>query len=160
MSTNISTFDPAYIGKVDEYLKTRSDEFYEFHKVRGVKSDSYEERVRVKLPSIEDFAEYLGVARKTLYNWEKEFKEFAAALDKIRTKQHNLIINGSLSGYYNPVISKLILTTNHGYRDRVDATSKDQPLNSFSDDQIDKIARRITGRKRSIGDTPGKNKSD
>ena len=147
MSTNISTFDPAYIGKVDEYLKKRTDKFYEFHKVRGVKSDSYEERIKVKLPSIEDFAEYLGVARKTLYNWEKEYPDFGIALDKIRTKQHNLVINGSLSGYYNPVISKLILTTNHGYRDRVDATSKDQPLNSFSDDQIDKIARRITGRK-------------
>lgn len=150
-----NTFNPSLINKVDEYLKVRTDEFYEFHKTRGTKSDSYEEKVRVQLPSIEDFAEYVGVSRKTIYNWEAEFKDFAEALDKIRIRQHNLVVNGSLSGYYNPVISKLILTTNHGYRDRVDATSKDQPLNSFSDDQIDKIARRITARKASVSDTPG-----
>lgn len=153
----VTVYKPAFIGKVDEYLKKRTDKFYEFWKVRGSKSSSYEERVKVQLPSIEDFAEYIGVARKTLYNWEKENKTFAEALDKIRTRQHNLVVNGSLSGYYNPVISKLILTTNHGYRDRVDATSKDQPLNSFSDDQIDKIARRITARKAGDGGTSGEN---
>jgi hypothetical protein len=150
-----SVYDPSFTQRVDDYLKERTDEFYEFWKTRGVKSDSYEERVKVHLPSIEDFAEYLGVSRKILYIWEKEYPDFAEALEKIRTRQHNLIINGSLSGYYNPVISKLILTTNHGYRDRVDATSKDQPLNSFSDDQINRIADRITARKAGNGDTSG-----
>lgn len=154
-----SLYDPSFIKRVDDYLKERTDDFYEFHKVRGTKTDSYEEKVRVKLPSVEDFAEYLEVSRKTIYNWEKEYPDFAEALDKIRIRQHNLIINGSLSGYYNPVISKLILTTNHGYRDRVDATSKDQPLNSFSDDQIDKIARRITAGKAGDGDTSGSQES-
>lgn len=153
-------YDPAFVGKVDVYLKKRTDKFYEFWKVRGARSSSFEERVKVQLPSIEDFAEFLGVSRKSLYNWEKQYPDFAEALEKIRTKQHNLVVNGSLSGYYNPVISKLILTTNHGYRDRVDATSKDQPLNSFSDDQIDKIAGRITARKAVDGDTSGAKKSN
>jgi hypothetical protein len=120
----------------------------------GDKSDTYERLIKVKLPTIEGLAIYLGVARKTLYSWEKEYPIFAAALDRVRAEQLQRLIDSGLSGDYNPVIAKLMLSHNHGMREKSDITSDDKPLNTFSDDQIDRIADRIASRKGSNGDTP------
>lgn len=145
-----------YLKKIDEYLKCKQDEIDEFHKTRGDKSDSYEQVIKVNLPSKEDFAFYIGISRKTLYNWAKENEEFAYGLDRIHNEQYNRLLNGGLSGIYNPIISKLGLTSNHGMKDRVDETSGDEPISPFSDEQVDRIAERVFRRKRGAGDTSGK----
>lgn len=124
----LNGYDPEYLDKVDEYLKEREDKEYEFHKTRGDKSDSYEEKVKVKLPSKEDFADWLGVSRKTLYNWSDDNPEFAFALEKIHNAQHARLVNGGLDGTYNSTIAKLMLTSNHGYKDQADLTSGGKPL--------------------------------
>ena len=152
-------YDPGYIEKVDEYLKKCRDRRRLFHKVRGEKSDSYEEIIKVKLPSIEDFADYLGVARKSLYNWREEHEDFAFALEKIDNEQRRRLINEGLAGAYSPVIAKLMLSANHGMREGIDATSGGEPLNKFDDETIDRIAERIARGKGSDGDTSGKEKS-
>jgi len=117
-----------YVQKVDEYLSLCRDEEYEFHKTRGEKSDSYEEKTKVKLPTIEGFALFIGVNKTSLYEWEKLFPIFSNALDKIRTEQQTRLIDKGLSGQYNPVIAKLILSSNHGMKERSDIESGDKPL--------------------------------
>lgn len=108
-----------YITKVDEYLLQNQDE-----EVRAVKSA----KLKVKLPTIEGFALFIGVSKKSLYNWEEKYPEFLHALEKIRTEQHNRLINMGLSGDYNSTIAKLILSSNHNMREKADITSDDEPL--------------------------------
>lgn len=109
-------YQKSHIKKVDEYLASRQDEELSF------------QSVRVKLPTIEGFADFLGVARKTLYNWRDEHTDFALALEKITNEQHRRLIDRGLEGSYNPTIAKLILSANHNMREKSDITSDEKPL--------------------------------
>jgi hypothetical protein len=117
------------LEKAQEYLVSCIDEEYDWTKTEGDKSTSYEHRIRVKLPSIEGLAKYLGVARSTVYLWEKDYPEFSDILEEILSEQAQRLINNGLSGDYNPTISKLILTK-HGYSDKseTDITSGGKPI--------------------------------
>jgi hypothetical protein len=123
-----SEYKGEYVEKVDEYLALNQDE-----ELQAVKQWSdggnalYENRLKVKLPTIEGFALFLGVSKKSLLNWEKEHNDFLHALDKIRTEQHNRLINSGLSGSYNSTIAKLILSSNHGMSEKTssEVTGKD-----------------------------------
>lgn len=120
------------IAKVDEYLATCVDTEREFHKTRGEKSDTYERIKQVNLPKIEGFSSYIDVHVDTINQWEKDYPIFSEALDKIRKEQHNRLIDGAISGEYNPVIAKLMLSSNHGYseKSRVDHTTKDEKISN------------------------------
>lgn len=120
-----SKYDPIFIEEVSKYLEERQDEIAEYHKTRGEKSDSFDRLVRVKLPTIEGFALFIGVNKTTLYEWEKEHPEFSNALDHIRTKQQERLIDGGLSGDYNPMIAKLVLSANHNMREKTELTGQD-----------------------------------
>lgn len=149
----ITDYSPKYVTEADNYLATRTDSSYIFTKTEGNTSSSFEEKVKAKLPTIEGFAQYINISRKTLYNWEKDHPEFAAALEKIRAEQFQRLIDSGLDGTYNPTIAKLILSSNHGMVERIDETSKGETVNNFSDEQINRIAKRITARRRVDGDT-------
>lgn len=152
MTTKPTKYKKSYAKKkLAEYLDSCQDNDYEFHKTRGDKSDSYEEKTTVKLPSKEGFADFLGVSRKSLYNWEKEHPEFAAALEKIHNEQLTRLVNRGLEGTYNPTIVKLLLSHNHQMKERSDITSDDEPINPYTDDQINRIAERVAARRRSDG---------
>ena len=98
-----SEYDPSYCDKVDEYLQNAS-------------------RENMHLPKVESFAIYLGVTKKTLYNWSKEHKEFLHALDKITTIQAERLIDDGIYGgkEVNATIVKLLLMNNHDMREKND----------------------------------------
>lgn len=121
-------YSPTFIAKVDEYLEECKDDEEEFWKTRGEKSDSYDRILKVNLPSIEGFSLYLGVNRSSIYEWEKLYPEFSNTLDKIRVEQQRRLVDKGLSGEYNSTIAKLILSSNHGMRERTDITSGDEKL--------------------------------
>ena len=110
--------------KAKLYIKECEDREDEYHKTRGSTSDGFERLVRVKLPTIEGLALYIGVARSSLYLWEQEDKEFSDVIDTLQQKQANALINNGLSGDYNPTIAKVLLTK-HGYRDGTEIMGKD-----------------------------------
>lgn len=123
-----SEYKEEYNQKVDEYLVLCQDEENEFHKTRGDKSNSYERVTKVKLPTLEGFALFIGVNKTSLYAWDKIHPNFSNSLDKIRIEQQRRLIDKGLSGEYNPVIAKLVLSANHGLRERTDITTNDLPL--------------------------------
>lgn len=113
-------YEEGFIEKVDEYLKASKDVWDEFHKTRGVNSDGYERTLTVKLPSREGFAKHIDVSHDALSDWEKKFPEFGVALRKIDSEQKERLINEGLGNNYNPTISKLLLSANHGVVEKQD----------------------------------------
>jgi hypothetical protein len=122
------------LEKAQEYLNLCVDEEFNWIKSTGDKSTSYEHRIKVNLPSIEGLARYLGVARSTVYEWQKLYDDFSDILEEILAEQAQRLINNGLSGDYNPTISKLILTK-HGYSDKseTDVTSGGKPISILGD---------------------------
>ena len=108
---DISEYDPIFIEKVDDYLKTTG-------------------REQTSLPTIEGFAIYLDVVKSTLYEWAKEHKEFSNALREILLRQAKQLIDDGIYGgkEVNSTIVKLLLQANHGMKERSDVTTDDKQL--------------------------------
>jgi len=121
----------------------------------------YKTTLKVKLPTVEGYARFLGFNRDTLFAWASVIPEFRIALDEIASRQKQVLIENGLQGSYNATIAKLILSNNHGMREKTDVTTDDLPIGSnFTDEQINRIADRVA--RRQIGDagTPITEKSN
>ena len=124
-----------YNNKVDEYLELHQDK--ELERVRLKSEKGYEKIdyvLRVNLPTIEGFARFIGVNKTTLYEWDKKYPDFSNSLDKIRIEQQTRLINEGLAGNYNPTIAKLILSSNHGMREKTeqDITTGGKEISSIN----------------------------
>lgn len=119
-----------YIAKVDEYLEEHQDEEVQVVKQSSEKYEMFDNKLKVRLPTIEGFARYIDVNKTTLYEWESKHEEFSNALDKIRIEQKERLLNSGLSGDYNSTIAKLILSSNHGMSDKQDITSGGETIKS------------------------------
>lgn len=131
---------------IEEYINKCVDEVEEYHKTRGEKSDSYERLVRVKLPTIEGLALYLGIDKTTVYEWEKTYAEFSHDVKRVRALQAERLINSGLSGDYNPMIAKVLLTK-HGYNDKTDINLRDTSEEPTDDELRDAITASTGGSK-------------
>lgn len=70
------------------------------------------------LPKIAELALILGVSRSTIYLWADEHKEFSDTLDDISAAQEIKLLDNGLNGTYNPTIAKMVLSSNHNYREK------------------------------------------
>jgi len=129
-------YDRKFIQEVDRYLEENQDE--EVQVVKQANSEKgyemYDNKLKVKLPTIEGFALFIDVSKKTLYNWRDEHNEFLHALGKIEKEQQKRLVNMGLSGEYNSTIAKLILSSNHGMREKTetDITTKGEAVAGFN----------------------------
>lgn len=62
------------------------------------------------------------IPRDTLYEWAKESERLAGLLKMCKTKQRSRLCEGGLDSEYNPNITRLILSTNHKFTERVENT--------------------------------------
>lgn len=78
------------------------------------------------VPTMEDYADFLGFHPNTLEKWSKAYMEFAVILDRLFRIQKQMILNNGLAGRYNSTIAKLALNVNHGMveKSQVDNTHK------------------------------------
>ncbi len=89
--------------------------------------------VEVQLPSIADFALYLGIHKDTVYSWCKEEgeynKEFSDLVMDISHEQEKRLLNNGLGGMYAPKVVGMILSK-HGYAEKTetDITSKGESI--------------------------------
>ena len=130
-----------------KYLESCKPQTEKFEKSVGTNSVSYTRIIHANLPMIEGLARVLNVALSTLYEWEKEHKDFSELLGAIRVEQHNRLIEGGLSGDFSPVITKLMLSSRHDYKEKTDITTQGEKLSPFSDDQLDAIFERRAARR-------------
>ncbi len=111
-------YNEEVVVRVQSYLDACVDEQYQLLKTDGDKSTSYENKVRVRLPTIEGLALYLKIHKDTVYEWEKTYSEFSDVIGELRHRQAQALINNGLSGDYNPTIAKVLLSK-HGYKEEV-----------------------------------------
>lgn len=71
-------------------------------------------------PSVVKFCSTQFMCKKTFYNWSKRFPELESLIGVCNTKQENALCEGGLDNECNVNMAKLILTTNHGYSDRIE----------------------------------------
>ncbi|MDD4027032.1 MAG: terminase small subunit [Candidatus Shapirobacteria bacterium] len=122
------------------------------------KVDKYIEKAKedlTKLPKVESLAIELGVVTKTIYNWAKDRrkKEFKQKIEMILALQLERLIDVGIFSKCNPAIVKMMLVKNHGFKSEVIDTNLSGVIESkFNDNQISRIAERLTRGKRSIGD--------
>ena len=87
----------------------------------------------VNLPSVAGLAGYLKVGRNTIYDWasQEDKTEFSNIIELILSEQEQRLTSNGISGEYNSVIAKLLMTK-HGYSDKQELTGKDgNPLESI-----------------------------
>lgn len=90
----------------------------------------YEEKLRVKLPTIEGLARHLQIHRTTVYAWQKEHVEFSYIIEELLQKQAERLLSNGLSGDYNSTIAKVLLTK-HGYTDKQEIDQKTEHSGSI-----------------------------
>lgn len=79
--------------------------------------DTYRE-LGDQVPTVVGLALYLDVATNTVYNWAKGDNDaFLRIFERVEQTQHQGLVNGGLSGNFNPAITKMMLTK-HGYSDK------------------------------------------
>lgn len=91
------------------------------------------------VPTLVGLALHLDVATNTIYNWANENNpEFLRVFTRLEQMQHRKLVNGGLSGDYNPAITKMMMTK-HGYSDKqeIDHRSGDS---SMSPTRIELVA--------------------
>lgn len=122
------------IPQLEVYLNDCVDEYEEWHKTRGEKSDTFERTLNVKLPTYEGLALHLGVNTDTLMEWKDVHPEFSVSLKRLKELQKKVLMEKSLSGEYNPTIAKLILSANHDVVEKkeIDHTSKGERIDGFN----------------------------
>lgn len=101
-------------------------------------------KFNANIPTVDGLAICLGVHRDTINEWSRKHPEFRDALDAMQAEQANRLINRGLSGQYNPIITKLVLSK-HGYRDsaEIDHTTKGEALQSIPSDIAQEAAKLI-----------------
>lgn len=97
--------------------------------------------IHTLLPTIEGLAIALHISRDTVYEWEKENKDFSDIVNQLRADQGQKLIQNALLGKYNATIAKLILSGKHGYVEKTetDVTTNGESLNKvnkLSDDEL------------------------
>jgi len=71
--------------------------------------------------SIEGLANYIGVSRGTIYNWESQVisQEFLDIIEEMREKQAKTLLSKGLTGDFNSTIAKVMLSK-HGYSEKTE----------------------------------------
>lgn len=123
------------LTKAQAYLSECVDEPYQLIKSDGDKTTSFENKIKVKLPTIEGLAVYIKVHRDTIYQWEKEHPKFSDILGELRHRQAEALINNGLSGDYNSTIAKVLLSK-HGYKEEVKTEQEHSGTIGFTGIQI------------------------
>jgi hypothetical protein len=69
-------------------------------------------------PTVELFAETLGVVPSTLYNWCEKHPRFGDAFSRCMNIQKGKMIEGGMKGLFNPQIVKFVAVNCHGMSEK------------------------------------------
>jgi hypothetical protein len=128
--TPINTPGNYVYGRPTIYTEDMPQKVFDYIKQSGFKYDHAKQCWIGKLPSKAGLAIYLGVVKRTLLDWADKYEEFSHALSFVEMYQEQELMNNGLNGVFNSTISKLILSSNHGYTERKDTTTNGDSVNN------------------------------
>ncbi len=105
----------------------------DFFSVDSYKTHVDEERndtgLPAKFPTVERFADSIGVVTNTVYNWSKKHPEFLHSLKRAINLQKTVLIEGSMAGLYQSPFNifaakNLIGWTDHGSSEKIPQLSR------------------------------------
>lgn len=100
-----SEYDPKFVDRVLEYTED---------------SKKYDDPV----PTIEGICDELGISKQTAYTWADKHPDFLDALEALKHKQGRLLQKYGLLNKTNAVITKLMLSANHGMAEKSEQDMK------------------------------------
>ena len=127
MTGRPTKYSDSYVKKTKEYVDSCNDELVQVVSGESEKFTAFKEKVRVNLPTIEGLAIYLKLHKDTIYEWEKKYKPFSDVINILRAKQVERLINNGLSGDYNPIIAKVLLSK-QGYSEKTETNITTQDV--------------------------------
>ncbi len=116
-----STYDQELIDKAEDYLEN----FTEHDQL---------------VPTVAGLAIHIGKDRTTVYAWDKQEDkpELSNILKRLMAKQEILLVNSGLSGAFNSVINKMMLTK-HGYSDKQEIDLNNNiKMTDLSEDELNR----------------------
>ena len=121
-------YNDKMVTRAEDYLASCVSEVEDYVKTSGDKSTTYQRIVTANLPKMCGLAVCLKVNKSTLYEWAEKNPKFSDVLDDIKEKKEDILLEGGLSGDFNPLITKLILSSRHEYREKSDVTSDGESI--------------------------------
>lgn len=70
------------------------------------------------VPTIEGACDELEISKQCFYEWAEAHPEFGDAATRLKNRQGRLLQAQGLSGKTNPLITKLMLSANHGMAEK------------------------------------------
>jgi len=111
------------LEKAEAYLERCVTEYTDYVKSSSEKGETFQRVVKANVPSMAGLAAELKVNKSSLYEWGKKHEEFSKLLGDLVEQQEAMLLEGGLSGDFSPVITKLILSARHEYREKSDVTT-------------------------------------
>ena len=119
MTGRPTKFSETYIKKAKAYVDSCEDTEVQIVSGESEKFTAYKQKVKVSIPTVEGLSLYLGIHKDTIYEWEKKHQNFSDVINILRAKQVERLINNGLSGDYNPIIAKILLSK-QGYSEKTE----------------------------------------
>lgn len=119
--------DPADLQKVGRKSDYRP-EYVEVARAYIEECMTIEEGKERELPSRVGLCLRLKTSNVTLIEWGKNNPLFLNALRSLDNAQHQQLINRGMNGTGNTTITKLMMMSNHGYKEKTDVTSNDESI--------------------------------
>jgi len=116
-------YNKTIFSETQKYLDSCVDKSYTVVRSQSERTKSVENRLRVKLPTIEGLAFHLHINKTTIHEWRRAHPEFSNLIDELLALQVDRLVNQGLSGDYNATIAKVLLTK-HGYREGQEVASE------------------------------------
>ena len=90
------------------------------------------------IPTKEGLSEYLGVACSTIELWAEKHEEFSGSFRALVKKQSRILQNMGLLGTFNPTITKLLLSANHGMNEKTEVEKSGSVDSNLKIEFVDK----------------------
>lgn len=81
--------------------------------------------VMQRFPTIIRFARKIWVNKTTIYEWEKNHKDFSNALEECKSISEAILLENGLQWTYNPQFAMFLLKNNHWYKDKTEVVNVD-----------------------------------
>lgn len=128
MTKRKAPWDKLKAGAPTKYKPEYCKQMLDYFSVTIFKSNSGFKKEYNYFPSFQGFAaRELKVTHKTLLNWCKEFPEFLQAYNVCKELQEQILLDGGLTGSYNPIFTKFVMNSvSDTFKEKVEITADEE----------------------------------